>query len=49
VRIAVRPWTTVADFEDTSSEITQTVLETLRMHGVVLSLPQREVRLLNAE
>ncbi|ODU10634.1 MAG: mechanosensitive ion channel protein MscS [Thiobacillus sp. SCN 64-35] len=49
VRIAVRPWTTVADFENTSSEITQTVLETLRMHGVVLSLPQREVRLLNAE
>jgi len=49
VRIAVRRWTTVADFEDTSSEITQTVLETLRMHGVVLSLPQREVRLLNAE
>ena len=48
VRIAVRPWTTVADFENTSSEITQTVLETLRMHGIVLSLPQREVRLLNA-
>jgi small conductance mechanosensitive channel len=49
VRIAVRPWTTVADFIDTSSDITQAVLETFRTRGVAISLPQREVRLLNAE
>lgn len=49
VRIAVRPWTTVDDFNDTSSDITQAVLETFRARGIAMSLPQREVRLLNTE
>lgn len=48
VRIAVRPWTTVADFEDASGAIAQAVLETLHARGIAIALPQREVRLLNA-
>ncbi|MFO7543275.1 MAG: mechanosensitive ion channel family protein [Thiobacillus sp.] len=46
VEIAIRPWTTVDDFYDTSSEITQTVLETFRARGITIPFPQREVRLL---
>jgi small conductance mechanosensitive channel len=46
VQIAIRPWVTVADFIDASSEITQTVLETFRERGIRIPFPQREVRLL---
>ncbi len=48
VSIAVRPWTTVDDFYDTSSDITQAVLETFRERGIRIPLPQREVRLLDS-
>ena len=48
VQIAIRPWTSVADFHTTSSEITQAVLETFREYGIPIPLPQREVRLLGA-
>ena len=46
VNIAIRPWTTVDDYYDTSSEITQAVLETFRERGIRIPFPQREVRLL---
>lgn len=46
VLIAVRPWTTVADFNAASSDITQAVLETFRARGIAIPFPQREVRLL---
>ena len=46
VNIAIRPWTTVDDFYDTSSEITQAVLESFRERGIHIPFPQREVRLL---
>jgi small conductance mechanosensitive channel len=46
VNIAIRPWTTVDDFYDTSSDITQAVLETFRERGITIPFPQREVRLL---
>ena len=46
VEIAVRPWTTVDDHNDTSSDITQAVLETFRARGISIPFPQREVRLL---
>jgi small conductance mechanosensitive channel len=46
VNIAIRPWTTVDDFYDTSSDITQAVLETFRERGIHIPFPQREVRLL---
>lgn len=46
VEIAIRPWTTVDNFYDTSSDITQAVLETFRARGISIPFPQREVRLL---
>jgi small conductance mechanosensitive channel len=46
VQIAIRPWTSVADFHATSGDITQSVLETFRERGISIPLPQREVRLL---
>jgi small conductance mechanosensitive channel len=46
VNIAVRPWTTVDDYYDTSSDITQGVLEAFRERGITIPFPQREVRLL---
>jgi len=48
VNIAIRPWTAVDDFYDTSSEITQAVLETFRERGIAIPFPQREVRLLGS-
>ena len=47
VQIAIRPWTSVADFNNTSSDITQATLETFRARGIAIPLPQREVRLLD--
>jgi len=46
VEIAIRPWTTVEHYYDTSSDITQAVLETFRARGIHIPFPQREVRLL---
>ena len=46
VQIAIRPWTSVADFHTASGDITQSVLETFRERGISMPLPQREVRLL---
>jgi small conductance mechanosensitive channel len=46
VQIAVRPWTTVEDFNTASGEVTRAVLETFRDRGIQIALPQREVRLL---
>lgn len=46
VEIAIRPWTTVDDYYDTSSDITQAVLESFRARGISIPFPQREVRLL---
>ena len=48
VQIAVRPWVSVADFIDASSDITQAVLETFRARGIAIPFPQREVRLLDS-
>lgn len=49
VEIAIRPWTTVDDYYDTSSDITQAVLETFRERGISIPFPQREVRLLGGQ
>jgi small conductance mechanosensitive channel len=46
VQIAIRPWTSVADFHTTSGDITQAVLETFRERGIHIPFPQREVRLI---
>lgn len=46
VQIAIRPWTTVADFHTASGDINQAVLETFYARGISIPFPQREVRLL---
>mgnify|MGYP001094132215 CR=1 FL=1 len=46
VNIGIRPWVAAPDYIVASSEITQSVLETFRARGIVIPLPQREVRLL---
>jgi small conductance mechanosensitive channel len=48
VQIAIRPWVSVADFIDVSSDITQAVLESFRERGIRIPYPQREVRLLGS-
>ena len=48
VQIAIRPWTSVDDFNDASSDITQAALETFRACGIVIPLPQHEVHLLGS-
>ena len=48
VSVAVRPWVAVGDQVAATGEIHAAVLETLRARGVVIPLPQREVRLLGA-
>ncbi len=46
VRIAVRPWVRVQDYVAASGEINRDVVESFRSRGIVMPLPQREVRLL---
>ena len=48
VQIAIRPWTSVDDFNTASSDITQATLETFRARGIVIPLPQQEILLLGA-
>jgi small conductance mechanosensitive channel len=49
VGIAVRPWVQVQDQVPASGEIYASLLEAFRTHGVVIPVPQREVRLLGAQ
>jgi len=48
VNIAIRPWTSVDDYYDTSSEINRAVLETFRECGIQIFFPQREGCLLDS-
>lgn len=43
--ININPWVNVPDYEAAISEVNQAVLETFRAHGIVIPLPQREVRM----
>lgn len=46
VEIAVKPWAPVAEYADASGDIYKRILEVFREQGIVMPLPQREVRLL---
>ncbi|TLM68875.1 MAG: mechanosensitive ion channel family protein [Deltaproteobacteria bacterium] len=46
VSIAVRPWVNVPDFAETIGELNRSVLETFRVNGISIPVPQREIRLL---
>lgn len=46
VTININPWVNVPDYEAAISEVNQAVLAAFRAHGIVIPLPQREVRML---
>jgi small conductance mechanosensitive channel len=48
VGIAVRPWVLVQDQVSASGEVYAALLEALRARGVVMPVPQREVRLIGS-
>jgi small conductance mechanosensitive channel len=47
VNIAVKPWAAVPDYVAAQGEITKAIVEAFRSRGIVIPLPQREVRMLN--
>lgn len=47
VNIAVKPWTSVADYPVAAGEINKAVVERFRAREIVIPYPQREVRLLS--
>ena len=48
VRIGVQPWVSAPDYGSVTSEINRAVLEAFRARGIVIPMPQREVRMLEA-
>ena len=46
INIAVKPWVGVQDYGPAGGEISKSILEAFREHGIVIPYPQREVRLL---
>lgn len=46
VQIAIRPWTSVVDYAEASSEVMQGVLEAFRAEGIAIPPPRRDVRML---
>lgn len=45
ISININPWVNVPDYEATISEVNQAVLTAFGEHGIVIPLPQREVRM----
>lgn len=48
IAIAIKPWTTVADYGAAGAELNQAVIEQFRTRKIDIPFPQREVRLLQA-
>src|SRR5262245_53748142 len=48
VEIAVKPWTTVADYIYAQGEINKALLESCRERSIVIPMPRREVRVMPA-
>lgn len=46
VQIGVKPWVNVPDYARVCGEVNQAILESFRRQGIVIPLPQREVRLI---
>jgi small conductance mechanosensitive channel len=46
VTIAVKPWVKVPDYGPAIGEITRAILEVFRSRGVVMPVPQREIRVI---
>jgi small conductance mechanosensitive channel len=47
INLAVKPWTTVADYGTAGTELYQAIVERFRERNISIPFPQREVRLLN--
>jgi len=48
IAIGVGPWVNVPDYVAVTGEINQAILETFRSRNIVIPMPQREVRMLQA-
>jgi small conductance mechanosensitive channel len=46
IDLAVRPWTSVADFGPAGGEIKKAIVEAFRSKKIVIPFPQQEVRML---
>ena len=47
INLAVKPWTTVADYGPAHTELYQSIVERFRERNITMPFPQHEVRLLN--
>jgi small conductance mechanosensitive channel len=47
VTIAIRPWTSLADFGPAGGEINRAILEQFHAKGIAIPFPQREIRVLD--
>lgn len=47
VTIAIRPWTSLADFGPAGGEINRAILEQFKAKGIEIPFPQREIRVLD--
>ena len=48
IQLAVKPWTTLADFGPAGSEINMAIVEAFRSKNIVIPFPQQEVRMVGA-
>jgi small conductance mechanosensitive channel len=46
IGIAIRPWSSIADFGPMQAEVNKALIEAFRESGVQMPLPQREIRIL---
>jgi len=47
INIAIKPWTTVADYGPARAELYQAIVERFRERSISIPYPQREVRMLD--
>jgi small conductance mechanosensitive channel len=47
ITLAIKPWTSLADFGPAGAEVYQAIIERFRAHNIEIPFPQREVRMLN--
>ena len=45
--IAVKPWTSVADFAAAGSELAKGIVEAFRARNIAMPVPQRDIRMVS--